>query len=167
MKNENYPDYTPLYFKEADTSSVQELVNSLFFTYNGISYGQATYLDAEFKYEHCRDLKLRSFNDVYDVVNTYFPGTSPAEVFKAVLLSVPKKRDSAGYWGIQLTYCGTMERIRIVHIGNFNNCLINDHKTKNGHPFSWFELLKEAGFTSKIEAIAASDASRIFLEKNV
>ena len=167
MKNGDYPDYTPLYFKEADTSSVQELVNSLFYTYNGISYGQATYLDAEFKYEHCRDLKLRSFNDVYDVVNTYFPGTSPAEVFKAVLLSIPKKRASDGYWSIYLTYCATMERLRIVHSEKSMNCIIGNYTTKKGHPFDWYELVKEAGFKSKEEAIAASDASRVFLQKNV
>lgn len=136
--------HTPIYFKEANANSLQDLFLSFFRHEPGASHpylhGHKTYSDQKFLYPQCEETKMRSFNDLYDIARTYFPEVTPKEVFET-LIALPIKVK------VQLGFCSTMRRIRFVYLGmeNRSSAVNYEEESTSGYPFSWQILGKELG----------------------
>lgn len=76
-------------------------------TYNKAKNAEGTLL------LQCAEGKMRSFDDLWIIADTYFPGIDPTDVFKEMLtFNVTLKDVEEGVLPKSLSNCSTMERIR-------------------------------------------------------
>lgn len=83
IKKEKYEkkDYIKIYFKEPDTSSLKNLLLSL---YNNQGYAKRTYYDDSMTKVQCLGSR-RSFEDLLFICNTYIPDVSETDLMKALI----------------------------------------------------------------------------------
>ncbi len=124
----------------------------LLFTGEGIittnSKFPTTYSDKECTQIQCTANRMRSFDDLLDLVETYYPSITPKRLIDLILtLSFEKTHE--GIKRIlkpQFSYCGGMRKIRILymndtygnsHMSNFSIiCNLNQFNSK----YSWEDL---------------------------
>jgi len=104
--------------------------------------GVATYLDKECNYQQCGDGKLRSFDDVFDLVNTYFEDITPKELIHTLLLLDLERGDKKLY--LHTGTCSSIQRIRMLYVpvNTISNPSRNNSYmyTKYDSKYSWGEL---------------------------
>lgn len=77
-----------LYVKFKKPRTVRQFLKKFFGdneTYNGIYYSAPTFLDKECKISQCRDSRRRSFDDIYELVNTYYSNISKKKLLHTLI----------------------------------------------------------------------------------
>lgn len=82
-----------------------------------------TYFDKELKKLQCNKGRLRSFDDILEIVNTYFPSITPKRLIHELLVFDPPK------------YINTIDGLNT----NYSDC------NKLNSKYSWHELLAMLG----------------------
>lgn len=68
---------------------------------------------------HCKNGKLRSFDDIYYLFKAYFPEETYTSIFKRMLLyNVTLKQFNESNLPFQMSECSTIKRIRYIPFGN-------------------------------------------------
>jgi hypothetical protein len=109
-------------------------------------YAAFTYNDKECTLIQCDKIR-RSFDDLLELVKTYYPSTT-----EKILISKLLKLKIDGYHSIFLTNCSGMYRVRISYFTtktnqrSFQSIIgVNQYNSKN----SWKELLEMIGITTE------------------
>lgn len=103
-----------------------------------------TYLDVECTKVQCIAHKYRSFDDMFIIVNTYFPGTTEKELMH-LLLTTPIYGRDGDRMSCYLAQCGTIRRIVFLfyqHSNEFhgsNPFMCSQYDSK----WNWAELLNQ------------------------
>lgn len=143
-----------IYIKlKSKPKTVRELLKSLFSYVNtNLVTNVTTYKDRKCKQIQCDSNKLRSFDDVLEVVNTYFPTVSYKTVFKILLtLKIP---NSEKIFNLHMGHCQGIERIRLAYyVGNYPDYNNAKSQPKYESKYSWKELLNEIGIDSEDKLI--------------
>lgn len=114
-----------------------------------------TYENENCTYLQCPKGKLRSFDDILECVNTYFPEIDYKEVFKA-LLRLQVKDAIGNICDLMMSNCGGIKRIRMHYTSGYGD----SRQVLYGHAlrvdqydskYSWRELLKAIEINSEKE----------------
>lgn len=101
-----------------------------------------TYKDVECKQLHC-DKAVRSFDDLFELIQTYYPSTTPQILIKH-LLTVKIKKSAGGILKPYLDYCNGMRIIRYFPYMFQTSQSSLDQKMDNSK-YTWSELLSLIG----------------------
>lgn len=111
-----------------------------------------TYHDSECTILQCNARKLRSFDDIYDCVKTYYPNTTIENLFH-ILLTIKLKDKNQKRLYLHMSNCSTISRIRLLYYHDIYSCLASYKCKKYDSKYSWIELLDMLGLTTEIEII--------------
>ncbi|MFA9239457.1 MAG: hypothetical protein ACEQSQ_06150 [Candidatus Paceibacteria bacterium] len=100
-----------------------------------------TFVDEECRESQCTELKLRSFDDIFDCVNTYYDNVSPKELFY-ILLTLDIKSSTNKPLSLHMSNCSTIKRIRMLYYYNDISCINNTSCIKHESRWSWIDLFK-------------------------
>lgn len=151
-----------IYLKNGDKASTREELLSMLYgdvSEKAISKGAhtfttvATYSNIECTYCQCLAGKLRSFDDIHILMNTYFPKTDIKTTFETIIsFGKQYSEETKKCVSIQLGVCSTMGKLRVVPI----KMTIPDtiefvyFNTKMSHsPHTWEQILEISGFTKE------------------
>lgn len=140
-----------IYLKIEKPKTIEELLLQLF-TFKGHYHtGTTTYLDEACTQIQCEENKWRSFDDVYELVNTYFPNTDEKEVMRQLLI-LPLKKDN----GIDLyPYFAFCNKINMCTLMVYPSSGANNKdsltKTKGVGKYAWGDLLEMFDITNTKE----------------
>ena len=140
-----------IYIKGEKPKDISELIRRIATGGNWmITYfvGGATYNDEACLDLQCANNKRRSFDDIYHACNTYFPGTSAKDVFKAILSLNIKKGDLQLY--PYFTYCSGIRRIVILY---YKDAGVHAPEVKYDSLYSWKELFEMLDITPNDNSI--------------
>lgn len=113
------------------------LISFLAHTYRGGYFvARPTYFDKECTKIHCLSNRMRSFDDILAVAQTYFPKVTPKSLMHR-LLTLNIFRENR-YYKCQLAYCGTMRKIRFLP---YRDLSINNINARGESTNTWKELL--------------------------
>lgn len=113
-----------------------------------LAKGHDTYFDPECRRVHCTRM-YRSFDDLLDLVNTYYPSIKPLKLMHYLLTTKIPLRGENKFAKPHLGTCNGMGRIRFIPYNQSNYDHI-DHRMPNSR-FTWKELLEPLGITNKDE----------------
>lgn len=108
-----------------------------------------TYNDEECQEIQCDCRKYRSFDDIFDIVNTYFPETPVEEVFKSMLILNIKNTDKKSNLYPWLYRCSTIKRI--VFCYNYNKSEQEFSSEKYESKYNWVDLMTMIGIKNQQE----------------
>lgn len=112
--------------------------------------GTETYYDEKCTKLHCPEGKLRSFDDIFDLVNTYYDNISVKELIHT-LATLDVKRNGNELF-MHTGTCGSIRRIRMLYVPK--GLLPQDiSKEKYDSKYSWKELFNMIGVTNKKKLI--------------
>lgn len=112
-----------------------------------------TYFDKECYDIHCQQKRYRSFDDIFELVNTYYPKTDPKTVFHTLLtLDVRDSNKRPVY--MHMSNCSTISRIRMLYFYNEDTCYVGRACSKYQSKWSWIDLLEMLNLES-LQAIQA------------
>jgi hypothetical protein len=136
-----------IYVNFEKPETLKEFLSKLFSCYYlNVFTTQATYFDKEKTQIQCRSKKWRSFDDLLEIVNTYFPEVTPKELIHELLVCQPNGRTN---YIPSLRICSTIMRIRIYYHIEDNLNLYNPFgSSKLNSKYSWAELLNMLGITT-------------------
>lgn len=151
-----------IYLKKGDKASTREELLSMLYgdvSEKAINKGAhtfttvATYSNIECTYSQCAAGKLRSFDDIHILMNTYFPETDIKTTFETIIsFGKQYSEEIKKYLVIQLSVCGTMGRLRVVPFKTTGIDLIEfwyfNTKMSNS-PHTWEQILEISGFTKE------------------
>lgn len=129
-----------IYVNFEKTETLKEFLKKLFSFFSvglGAITTDRTYLDKELTVIQCYANRRRSFDDLLEIVNTYFPEVTPKELIHELIVFVPENYQD---FEPRLGDCSGIERIRITyHRGalKINPFIAEKFKSK----YSWRELL--------------------------
>ncbi len=128
-----------IYLKlESKPESIKDLLDKLN-SYDKVQIicGVETFEDEECTIQQCPAGKMRSFDDIFDIVNTYFPGTSEKEIVHELIISKKVRKDGMTLVP-HLSTCSTMKRIRFMYYTTDTGSI---YEGKYESKYSWGELL--------------------------
>lgn len=143
-----------LYVKFGKQETIEKFIEK-FYSLIGSQRRDAveTYHDEKCSNKHCDEKRYRSFDDILDLVNTYYPGTSPKDLFH-ILLTIKLPDINGRILYLHMSNCSTIERIRMLYYydekSSYQGRTFNKKKSK----YSWLDLLGMLNLES-IEAIQA------------
>ena len=124
-----------------------------------ISHQWCSYFDPECEIIQCDAGKMRSFDDLWAICQTYYPDISAKDVMQELLqYSVNQE--------IPLSFgrCSTMGKIRITC--KRKGCLlINDYPTKYNSIYSWNDLFKMVGLEDYEKRLAFLNSKSILYSR--
>ena len=115
-----------------------------------IAKGHDTHFDPACTRRHC-GLSYRSFDDLYDLVKTYYPTIRKKKIMNHLLtIKIPIQN---GVAKPHLGICSTMNRIRFIPYRTMNTS--DKHLTRRmpNSANTWMELLNLIGITSEQELL--------------
>jgi len=127
-----------IYTKFGKQDTVYKFIQKL---YSDISFRGAhalpTYYDEACTIIQCMGRKLRSFDDLLDCVQTYYPHITP-EYLMHILLTVNLKNGKTPLY-LYMSNCTTINRIRVYYYDkeNYDNRFCSKYNSK----WSWTDLL--------------------------
>ena len=127
-----------IYVQFKKPKTVRAFLKSFFLGGNTMYYSVITYEDKECKRQQCGPNRMRSFDDIFDCVKTYFPAVSEKRVLHELL--------TAGYSNgghpleVALTTCSTMNKIRVVYYPGVPKCHFEHSRMVNSR-YNWKQLL--------------------------
>lgn len=150
-------DLNKIYFEEHIViNNMNELLKTLYKNNESASETFYKVLGTEDKISQCRKGKLRSFDDIWILADTYMPGIDVKDVMKGLLLynvtkeSVEKKAIYKGF-----SNCSTMRRIRYTNsFNNMDNLLMKIDCNKMDSKYGWRELFGMLGIKDTESLIA-------------
>ncbi len=138
-----------IYVKFEIPKTIKEFLILFFSNQNRDQLGAVeTYLDKEYFHIQCYANKWRSFDDLLDIVNTYYHKVSPRLLMKLILTTELTHPLLNTY--LRLENCSGMKRVRIIYY----------YQAQSKDPFdigkfeskwSWKELLNMLGINNKKE----------------
>ena len=99
-----------IYIKIKKKDTPREFLEEMF-EGSHYTFKHATYFDEECTKWHCRAHAMRSFDDLHEIMQTYYPEVDEKEMMHLLLSHVPK----GIYKWPQLSNCSTMRRIRFIY----------------------------------------------------
>jgi len=146
-----------LYVKHGRQRTIREFVKLFFERYSVVAkyyYGVATYNDEECTQVHCHNRKLRSFDDLLIVVNTYYKNVTAKKLID-ILVTLDLKVDGEPLY----LHCGTCSgimRIRMCYCIETQTPSCSNYTDNNKYNsiYSWKELLEMLNIKSKEEYLA-------------
>ncbi len=112
-----------------------------FFSHGIFRGAVETFNDKECTIQQCRANKYRSFDDMFDVIKTYFPNTTEKEFLNELItLSITTGHKAPQILYPQLYACSTMRRIRITYV-TAQQYSLPFQSPKYDSKYSWKELL--------------------------
>jgi len=139
--------------------TVRELLKILFSSYFSTqqTHNVATYFDEQCTKTQCTSNRLRSFDDIFDIVHTYFPTVSDKTIFK-YLLTLDVKSKVGTTSNLHIGSCGGIKRIRVLYYtGTSDNCTSLDrilNQTKYDSKYSMRELFNMINIKTQEEFTA-------------
>lgn len=154
-----------IYLKlEKQPQSLHDVLDGLYYMYSEAATHLSalpTYHDPECNDLQCQGGRFRSYDDLFEIFSTYFPGVTTKEVthallsytrvFKRKTLRDNKLVTVEEIANPQLAYCGSMRRIRFLY--HFNSIYFKDEylDMKLDSRWSWRHLLGELGIHNEEE----------------
>lgn len=143
-----------IYLKQAQETppkSINDLIRMLYPVTSRVTMATTTYKDPGCNYLQC-DKSYRSFDDILELVKTYFPEVTEKDVIKKLLSIRIIYNDIDGE---KLLYpnigtCGTMNRIRFIYVKLATVNTSNDAYMRSmpDSKYSWKQLLEPLGITN-------------------
>lgn len=118
--------------------------------YDDYVRGTATYDDEECTKLHCPEGKLRSFDDIFDLVNTYYDNISVKELIHT-LATLDVKRNGNELF-MHTGTCSGIRRIRMLYVPK-QTIPPDMYTDKYDSKYSWKELFSMIGITSREKLI--------------
>lgn len=113
-----------------------------------LAKGHDTYFDPECKRIHCTRM-YRSFDDLLDLVNTYYPSIKPLKLMHYLLTTKIPLQGINRFAKPHLGTCNGMGRIRFIP---YNQHSLDGFKTRMPNSkYTWEELLTPLGITNHAE----------------
>ncbi len=150
-----------IYVKFKKPNTVKEFLYT-FFTSDRVGYGTYTYHDEACTSIQCYNDKMRSFDDIYDMVKTYFPKATRRRVIHEILTLDYKFLDDR-FLVPFLSHCSTMQKIRITYqtlpyISISPPFNLDPYKSTH----SWTELLSLIGVKNQRDLIVYVSKDRVY-----
>jgi hypothetical protein len=128
-----------IYTKFGLQSTINDFIKELFSSWNGnYMLNVETYSDPDCTQIQCYKNKYRSFDDVFDCINTYYPDTPPEKVMHELLVADIKKPDEEQMY-LHIGTCSGIQRIRMLYVKKSNRSYGLDLNKYNSK-WSWREL---------------------------
>ena len=138
-----------IYIKGPKPRTIKSLIKRLYSYKKGyfnIVKSTSTFFDRECIRLECDDAKNRSFDAIFEIVNTYFPNTSEKEVVKELLSTVIVYNKKS--YKCNILYCPNISK----PVCYFNTYPSYTLSSKNGDSKkSWRQLLRPLGITSELK----------------
>jgi len=138
-----------IYLKIEKPNSVEELLLKLFLSELNSTYntGSNTYTDIECTQIQCEAGKWRSFDDIYEIVNTYFPNTDEKTVIHEILV-LPMKTTKGKELFPYFNYCNKINMCTMMFYYTYHACETT-FSTKTGEgKYAWGTLFELLGITN-------------------
>ena len=101
--------------EESKPKTVREFLNKFFSSYKEQYLRNVeTYLDKECTVLQCKANKYRSFDDIFELVKTYYPTVSIGTIFK-ILLTLKPKHDDIVY-NLFMMSCSGIKKINCLYV---------------------------------------------------
>jgi hypothetical protein len=119
----------------------------LFFSVNhgntSLNKNVETFFDEKCTLQQCKEYKMRSFDDMMVIINTYYPGTTPKQLMHELLVT-DVKADDGGELYFHMGDCPDIERIRCYYSWTWATKSPWE-LSKYNSKWSWSELLAMLG----------------------
>lgn len=111
--------------EESKPKTVREFLNKFFSSYKeGYIRNVETYLDKECTVLQCEANKYRSFDDIFELVKTYYPTVKINTIFK-ILLTLKPKDSSQNTYNLYMMTCGGILKINCLYVKFNSDCVRN------------------------------------------
>ena len=101
--------------EESKPKTVREFLNKFFSSYKEQYLRNVeTYLDKECTVLQCKANKYRSFDDIFELVKTYYPTVSIGTIFKILLTLKPKHNDIV--YNLFMMSCKDIKKINCLYV---------------------------------------------------
>lgn len=131
-----------IYIKKGN-HSIESLIQQFIYVQN------TTYFDPEFKCEQCDHGRMRSFDDLWAICNTYFPDITAKEVFQE-LLNYGFNKPAL----LCFSNCSTIRKIRITADTSKNKQFVTSVlNIKYNSIYNWEELFQMIGLETRTAII--------------
>lgn len=114
--------------------------------YNSLGLPHDTFSDKECLVRQCTKGRMRSFDDLFELMQTYYPELSIIDVLNLLISHVPTGTLNFPKFGV----CSTMKRIRFIYGSYIENATLRYYRESFNHPIyeskhSWRELFAMLG----------------------
>ena len=110
--------------EESKPKTVREFLNKFFSSYKEQYLRNVeTYLDKECTVLQCKANKYRSFDDIFELVKTYYPTVSIGTIFKILLTLKPKHNDIV--YNLFMMSCSGIKKINCLYVKSQGNNVKN------------------------------------------
>lgn len=141
-----------LYTQFGKQSTINDFILKFFSHMHGNELkGLATYFDANCTSIHCQPNRYRSFDDFYELVNTYYPGTTPEKLMHELLVADVRGTNGQDYF-LFMSNCSTIDRIRMHYSPESSLSYGYVSGNKYNSKWSWPELLEMIGLRNPSSA---------------
>ncbi len=132
-----------IYIKGKKPRSLRELLKNFFSCVkNSYVTNTHTYNDEEYQSLQCGSGKFRSFENVLECAQTYFPTTDRKKLLKT-LLNLKIVNLSGQKCDLYMMSCSAIKRINMFYAPYTISCNTTKSYSKYDSEFSWKDLLKE------------------------
>lgn len=140
-----------IYVKFERPETPEEFIKQL---YSSVEDNRAhsieTYSDSECAILQCNARRIRSFDDIYELITTYYPELTIKDVIK-LLVNTNIKSTTNEQLYIFLTNCSIIYRINFFFYNDIKSCSQGYDLSKMGSKHTWKELLAMIDINSKAE----------------
>ena len=119
--------------EESKPKTVREFLNKFFSSYKEQYLRNVeTYSNKECTISQCKPNKYRSFDDIFELVKTYYPTVNVGTIFK-ILLTLKPKDSSQNTYNLYMMSCGGILKINCLYV-KFNNDCVKNYNYIIKHP---------------------------------
>lgn len=138
-----------IYIEGETPQTLRELLKRLFnYKYDGMVKTVATYYDQNCTDEQCDEDRYRSFDDVLELTQTYFPQITKEELIRTLIsLDIIDAVGRKMYFF--MSSCSDIRRVVIYY--HYSSCSYQqaDYANQHNSQWSWITLLNDAGIFSQ------------------
>lgn len=138
-------------FIKEEPRDLEDLIMKLYINkYDTYAKSDYTYMDKECSKYQCEAGRYRSFDDLLELAQTYFPEVTPAELMHTLLVTdIRDIKNNELY--LYMGNCSTIKRVRIIYSTSEEACYQDRNCNKYDSKYSWMELLKMLGLETTKE----------------
>jgi hypothetical protein len=130
-----------LYVKIKKQETIKQFL-TLFFSSTfrkGYLTSLSSYTDSGFLELQCEEGRYRSFDDVFEIITTYYPGTTVVELMNELIDLKPRCIETGVLKDLYTMFCGNISKSVML----YHNHTSNDVSAQKGDSeYSWFTLFK-------------------------
>jgi hypothetical protein len=130
-----------LYVKIEKQETIKQFLTLLFSSTfrRGYLTSLSSYTDSDFLELQCEEGKYRSFDEVFEIITTYYPETTVVELMNELINLKPKCIKTGVSKNLYTMFCGDISRSVML----YNNYASTEVSTEKGNSkYSWFTLFK-------------------------